>query len=448
MRLHRLNFGVTFVLGLLLVGVLLLVLPVIAQQAQPRSFAISPGATISESSPAVSTIIVGETATITDVNVVVNINHTHSGDLRITLRHESTGTTVTLLSWLNGPAYAYGCGSDGIAVVFDDSAGAPLDSYDCSGNFDGVVTGTWRASNALSAFNGQNINGRWTLRIEDTVPTDNGVLNSWGIVFGTDQPVPTPIPGDDGPTPEPTLDVISQVLGGGSGGSSAACVRYDAILGQPDVVLTDNFDDMFGVLCRVIAQDSVFVRSGAEIGNKGVLDLGVIHAVDVYTTNRTDPAGREVCLRGRGDMIFLNATRAPRVPEFIASTQEGSYTCVTIPAVGTLVLVDNAPEDVTAIEVAAPAQVPSGDPRYTLIRENGRPVSVSAGTALTGCRIRTNYALNIRTAPFSDSVVIDMVPFEITLTATERTEEWFRVIYEDYQGWLNAEYLETIGSCG
>lgn len=433
MRFHKLSIGLVFLLGILLVAAL----PAAAQQTGPRSYSISPGAVINDASATSSTIIVGDNGPITDLNVVLNIGHSHAGDLRITLTHESTGTSITLLRQLNGPGYQYGCGSDAIAVVLDDSAGAPLDSYDCSGSFDAPATGTWQPSDALAAFNGENLNGRWTLQITDNINTDDGVLNSWGLIFNTDQPTTPPGDGDDGGSDDgggtPSAeDIISQVLAGGGGNLS--CLNYDRTTGstRDGVVRTDDFDDFIDVQCRIIAENTEFIRSGAEIGNQGVIDLGVIHAVDVYSTDRTNPAGAEICLRGQGDVIFMNAQQAPRQPQALAGAIDGGYTCVTLPAAGTVVLVGDSP----AVEAGQPA-TPTDE----------RPVSVVAGVPLTGCRITTTHIINIRSAPSLDSTVLDRVPYRLTLTATERTEDWFRVIYLDFQGWISADYLTTTGTC-
>lgn len=429
MRFSKVTFGLLFVIIMLFTA---LSMSVFAQATGPRAYTASPNAGISEASPTVSTITVPEGGTIADLNVVVNIAHTHSGDLRIFLEHESTGVNVTLLRWLNGPGFAYGCGSDGIVATFDDGAGAPMDSYDCSSNFNGVVTGAWQPTTPLAAFNGRDMAGRWTLRIEDTVVSDNGTLNSWGLIFNSNQPA------DSGGTPATgggsAADVIGAVIGGG--GTLPLCVDYDPNIGsrRDDYIRTRGFNDMFGVHCRTIAQNGVYTRGASEVGNNAVIGLGVIHAVDVYTTNRTEVSGTTVCLRGSGDLIFLNALFSPREPQRLPANNQAGYRCVVIPGQGMLVMVGGSDGVAGGPAPAAPA-------------EPSRPVSVVAGVPLTGCRITTEYMINIRSAPSLDSVVLDMVPYQTTLTATERTEDWFRVVYLDFQGWISADYLTPAGTC-
>ena len=77
--------------------------------------------------------------------------------------------------------------------------------------------------------------------------------------------------------------------------------------------------------------------------------------------------------------------------------------------------------------------------------------------ALTGCMVRTNYMVNFRDAPnggllsFVDIWGIPndgMLPYDVTLTALERTSDWFKVDYHGTQGWISAHYVEPKGNCG
>ena len=93
------------------------------------------------------------------------------------------------------------------------------------------------------------------------------------------------------------------------------------------------------VLRPVIAVDGTFVRSSGEIGSADVIRRGVIAAVDVFTLNGASAAGAVICFAGDGEMIFLSADQAPRVPRSLASRQIEGNTCATLPGDGTLVLV-------------------------------------------------------------------------------------------------------------
>ena len=177
---------------LLLIGLLTLVLGVHTAFAQTTTAIVVNSTTASaipDNGSVANSITVPDVQVISDVNISVNISHPHGGDLRISLRHDDTGTTVVLLNRLNGPGFTFGCGANSINATFDDSANAPMDSFDCSGNFDANVTGGWQPTGSLASFNGQNTSGTWTLVVEDIVTNDTGTLNSWSVIFNDLQAV-------------------------------------------------------------------------------------------------------------------------------------------------------------------------------------------------------------------------------------------------------------------
>jgi subtilisin-like proprotein convertase family protein len=102
--------------------------------------------------PTVSTINVGETCTITDIVIPMDISHTWKGDMDISL--ESPAGTVVVL-------------------------------HDRTGGSDNDIIGTYgddlTAAGDLTDFVGESTTGTWTLTVTDNVGGDNGTLNSWGI---------------------------------------------------------------------------------------------------------------------------------------------------------------------------------------------------------------------------------------------------------------------------
>ena len=98
---------------------------------------------------------------------------------------------------------------------------------------------------------------------------------------------------------------------------------------------------VYGVYCSIIAQNRVFTRTPAEVGVQSVLDRGVIHAVDVFSPSNASAAGVLICLEGEGDLIFLDAAGAPRVPQPLPVQLQDGFSCAVIPNVGTVVLVQN-----------------------------------------------------------------------------------------------------------
>jgi subtilisin-like proprotein convertase family protein len=108
--------------------------------------------------------------TITDVNVV-GLEGTHSfvEDLDVILT-SPTGTSITLFSGI--------CGSNpDFDLNLDDQSATAI--FPCP-PIGGV---TVRPQQALSAFNGQNSAGTWTLTINDLAADDGGALTGWGLKF-------------------------------------------------------------------------------------------------------------------------------------------------------------------------------------------------------------------------------------------------------------------------
>jgi subtilisin-like proprotein convertase family protein len=123
------------------------------------------------------------------VNATVNITHTFASDLDFTLTSPS-GTVVTL-STDNGSSL------DNVfaGTVFDDQAnpGSPI-PYSSQPNQTAdnayvnlTAVATLTPEEPLSAFNGENPNGVWTLKIIDDDPGATGTLNSWSLSITTAQ---------------------------------------------------------------------------------------------------------------------------------------------------------------------------------------------------------------------------------------------------------------------
>ncbi|MFK7905351.1 MAG: proprotein convertase P-domain-containing protein [Chitinophagales bacterium] len=118
-----------------------------------------------------STLEVNELGTIADIDVVdLRGSHSYIGDLEFELESPS-GTRVVLIEGE--------CGDNAnFDVNFSDqAAGVPPCPYT-----DG---GTYRPAEALSAFNGEDPTGTWTLRVRDNFPGDGGTLESWALQICT-----------------------------------------------------------------------------------------------------------------------------------------------------------------------------------------------------------------------------------------------------------------------
>ncbi len=124
------------------------------------------------------------TASVTGVGVLgttnffnqveINITHTYTSDLEITLVAPG-GATSVLLSSNNG-----GGGNDFTNTVFRADAFTSIESGAAP------FTGDYQPEGDLSNFDGINADGTWTLEICDDAGQDVGTLDSWEITFGTE----------------------------------------------------------------------------------------------------------------------------------------------------------------------------------------------------------------------------------------------------------------------
>lgn len=145
-----------------------------------------------------STLTIGSNINVSDLNVKLNIWFPYDGDLKITLISPS-GTQVTLSNYRGGE------GGDFLDTVFDDEASVAI------GSGFAPFIGSYRPDQLLSAFDGQNAQGDWTLRVAAEFNIDHfldgtGSLNAWSLDMsggsggpGDPPPPPPPPPGNRAP---------------------------------------------------------------------------------------------------------------------------------------------------------------------------------------------------------------------------------------------------------
>ncbi len=117
-----------------------------------------------------------------------------------------------------------------------------------------------------------------------------------------------------------------------------------------------NDIDRDQLFCRLIAANGNYmywfgspISNAGNIGDQTILDFGLIAAVDVFSMKGA--AGFvgdvDICLKGKGYMIYMNVGGSPRQPQlWSAWTSESftGYTCTTLYAPGTVALVSRKPE--------------------------------------------------------------------------------------------------------
>ncbi len=130
--------------------------------------------------PITRTITVSENLTINDIDFGFNASHAYRGDVEVTLQSPQ-GTIVTVLvGGVTDARFNYD-------LLFDDGSGGSIHN----GVNDNVAAPyydrTVSPDNALSAFNGQNAAGIWTIRICDGYPSldDGQYFRSQLTIAGT-----------------------------------------------------------------------------------------------------------------------------------------------------------------------------------------------------------------------------------------------------------------------
>jgi subtilisin-like proprotein convertase family protein len=165
-----------------------------------KSFTFAPGITIPDSNAAGVNIpvVVSGVGNIADVNfridgtscnttnpsLTVGVDHSWVGDLAFTLTSPG-GTSVVLMSRPGGGTFG-SSGNNFCQTVLDDEGGNPsIQSIQSTGAppLGPPYTGTFTPLNALSAFDGQNANGTWTLNVSDNAAGDTGFVRAFSLIF-------------------------------------------------------------------------------------------------------------------------------------------------------------------------------------------------------------------------------------------------------------------------
>ena len=175
----------------------------------PQFETASPAIAIPDNSPAgVNTTIELPARTIDDIDVSIDsLTHTWVGDLKMVLTSPSA-TSVTLMN-RPGAGVLGSSGDNFTDLVLDDEAAMAIDSIAAVGPFSGSYT----PDEPLSAFDGEQALGTWTLNVSDNAGADTGTLQTWGLTsrFECSTSVVLPTAATDGAT---AVDSSHATLGG------------------------------------------------------------------------------------------------------------------------------------------------------------------------------------------------------------------------------------------
>lgn len=129
------------------------------------------------------TLIIPTSGNILDVDIYINAPHTWVGDLTFTISHNETNALI-----IDRPGRAttgFGCSGDNYDVTVNDEGLDGDIETQCANApaiFGDRVGGDPPNTNLLATFDGVNINGTWTLTIDDFAAGDIGSLVQWCVI--------------------------------------------------------------------------------------------------------------------------------------------------------------------------------------------------------------------------------------------------------------------------
>ncbi|MCA9450838.1 MAG: proprotein convertase P-domain-containing protein, partial [Candidatus Omnitrophica bacterium] len=127
-----------------------------------------------------STQNIGQSGIIGDLDVRVRLTHPDTGELTIELEHVDTGSMAVL--------YQGACpGNIDMHLTFDDE-----DPFGISCPLGAGDRLTPATTDALSVFDGENVNGDWTLRVIDATAGNVGTIDDWCLELTQPQALPAP----------------------------------------------------------------------------------------------------------------------------------------------------------------------------------------------------------------------------------------------------------------
>jgi subtilisin-like proprotein convertase family protein len=182
------------------------------------SFIKIENASIPDRGTLTSSLEIGATGTIYDVNVKLNLTHTVDEDLDVFLVAPD-GTRVELFTDV-GSVY-----DNFINTVLDDSAATAITSGT------GPFTGTYRPEGSLATLNGKNLAGTWSLEVSDDTRKNTGELLDWSLIART-----TPL------RPEILVTPTSGLLTTESGGTGSFTVSLSQAPTADVVILLNTMD--------------------------------------------------------------------------------------------------------------------------------------------------------------------------------------------------------------
>ncbi len=253
--------------------------------------------------PLIRPFTVPQIYSVADVNIGVLMSHTYRGDLRMFLLSPQ-GTQITLIQ-------NTGTVPDNFNVLYDDSAAAAITTHTTlndtatAGTVVPPYQRTFRPLQALTAFNGQNANGTWTLSICDSLNADTGTFFHSTLVI----------------TPQPASVNVTKASSIVTDGTSTnnfkaipgAIVRYCITIANtgPGIAATINAND--------VLPPNLTFAAGSMLSGVNCATAATVEDDNATGADETDPIGasitgstviiiRDSMLANTSFSVVLNAT--------------------------------------------------------------------------------------------------------------------------------------------
>lgn len=287
----------------------------------------SPGTAIIDNTTVSTTMTVTDDFMITDLNVAVDITHTWTGDLTLTLESPA-GTQVVIFD------DADGCSANDLSTLLDDQSANALNCDPGGGgtDADAFPEADYVPSNPLSAFNGEGTLGDWILTIEDDAGGDQGTLNSWSLNYSY---------------PNTNTDIIIELDENGE----ATIDPFDIISGVVEACgIATSAVDVTLVTCADIGTPLTVTAFVVDVGGNPAVCSATVIVVDLLAPVIVCPADQTVD-PGPGNLFY-------EVPDYFG-TAEATVT-------------DNCtdPVTITTQDPAPGALIPDGVYTVTLTAED------------------------------------------------------------------------------
>ena len=337
---------------------------------------------IPDTGSATATLNVSNNAVIADLNVQIEFSHDAPGDLTVELISPD-GTVVELFS--NVPsAYSNGTlatGSNFSGTTLDDEAAIAITNADS-----GAVppfADTYQPTGSLAAFDGENVNGQWQLRITDSNGNDRSSLpEQWTLIV------------EQTPATEDEFRVNTTAVGNQSYPSVAMDHQGEFIVTWSGFGNQTEHEDLSG--------SGVFLQryeaTGERIGNESRVNMST-EGDQKYSSVASDGVGNYY-------IAFTGVARDSNGASMLGMTDVFVQTSSS-----SLVLVDNDPPIVTQVQLDDGTRLLEGD---VIAASTGSLVVVlsesMSTTGMTSVENASNWSLKRNGNELPDA--IESVEFE------------------------------------